>query len=239
MSKNIQPLTEESIIEIGGSISPGQYSEFFSRVLGDKYNPKDDIYFWMNAQTGKTLKEAVEMYGKPIEPKKMGDILSEKRFDVLSKSNKDFIISFDKEIEKLGYDFGGYIGRGTSGSKYMIVYSKTAGRTKKVVARIFFGDNNEVVLKLIIKNVEKHSAYIETAPGHIKDVFAGGSGDCKKCASKNGNCKMVKRYTVGGKQIEKCSERVFRFLNPDIEKFPDYINLLAEFNPVKKAASTV
>ena len=48
---------------------------------------------------------------------------------------------------------------------------------------------------------------------------------------------MRKNYIIDGKQIEKCSGIVFEFWNPATEKLIDYINLLAEFYPVKKAKS--
>ena len=233
MGKNANSLTEDTVIEVGGSISLGQYRDFFRKALGVKFNPKDDLYFWLNFQTGKTLKEALEVYGKPIELKSMAEILSEKRFDMLSKPDKDFIIAFDKEISKLGYDFGGGIGKGNLGSKYMIFYSKAGVKSKKAVARIFLWDN-EIILKLIFDNVQKHSAYIEASPEHIKEVFVSERDDCRKCNPNGEVCRMTKNYTLDGRQIQKCSECVFQFLEPNLDKLPDYINLLAEFYPARK-----
>jgi len=46
---------------------------------------------------------------------------------------------------------------------------------------------------------------------------------------------MRKTYTIDGKQMEKCSGVVFEFYNPTMEKLGDYMGLLAEFYPAKKA----
>jgi hypothetical protein len=233
MERNNEPLTGETIIEVGKSISPEQFREYFYRTLGEKFNPRDkNLYLWMSYQTGKTLSEAVENYGKHIETKNMNDILLEKRFDNISKSNKDFIISFDKEVGTLGYDFGGHIGSGHAQGNLMIIYKKKDIKSSKVIARILIRDDC-IILKLILGNVEKHSSYISNAPKHIKDIFIGDFDDCRGCNTKTAKCRRIKKYNINGKIYEKCSEKVFRFIRPVIENLPDYIDLIKEFYPIK------
>lgn len=233
MSKNTKPLTENSIIDWSSTLV--NYREFFVKTFGIK-KPGGDFYYWLNTQTGKTLKEAFEAYGNEPEPKKMDELLSEARFSLISKADQALITAFDKEMVKLGCGFGGSIGRGDINGKFMIVYSLTAVTSKKAMARIFIRDH-EIVLKLILSDVEKHSSYIENAAAHIKDVFTGKDGDCAACNPKKEACRMRKTYTIDGKLSVKCSEKIFLFRQPTIEKLPDYIGLLAEFYPNKKPVS--
>lgn len=231
MNQNTQPLTENSIIDWSSSMI--NYREFLTKIMGLKLTSGYDFYFWLNRQTGKTLKEAIKTYGEEPEQKNMNEILLEERFNAISEVDKTFIVAFDKEIGKLGYDFGGSIGKGDYNGKFMITYYKTGVKSQKVVARIFIRDN-EIILKLILTDVKKHSSYIENAAAQIKDVFVGKHGDCD-CNPKNENCRMIKTYTIDGKQMEKCSERVFEFWKPNVDILPDYIRLLTEFYPVKKS----
>ena len=223
MNQTIQPLTENSVIDWSHSMV--SYREFCTKTLGLELKPEHDFYFWLNSQTRKTLKEAIETYGKEPEQKNIGAILSEKRFDVISKADKAFISAFDEAIGKLGYAYGNSIGKSDNG-KFMIVYSKQGVKSQKVIARIFIRDS-EIILKLILTDVEKHSFYIANAAGHIKDVFLGKDGDCTSCNPK-GKCRMMKHYSIDGKPIIKCSERVFLFWQPSVEKLPDYMGLLSE-----------
>ena len=233
MNENTKPLTENSIIDWSSSLV--NYREFFIKTFGIK-KPGGDFYFWLNAQTGKTLKEAFEAYGKELEQKNMNELLTEVRFNIISKADKAFITAFDNEMAKFGCDFGGSIGKGDHNGKFMIVYSLTAVKSKKAMARIFVRDD-EIVLKLILSDVKKHNTYIENAAAHIKDEFVGKQGDCS-CNPKKETCRMRKTYTIDGKLIVKCSEKIFFFRQPTMEKLPDYADLLAEFYPVKKEMSS-
>ena len=230
MIANTKTLTENSIIDWSSSLV--NYREFFIKFFGIE-RPGSDFYFWLNAQTGKTLKEAFEAYGKESEPKNIDELLSEARFDMISKTDKTFITAFDKEMVKLGCDYGGSIGKGDHNGKFMIAYSLAAVARKKVMARIFVRDN-EIVLKLILSDVKKHCSYIENAAAHIKEVFIGEHGDCS-CNPKKETCRMRKTYTIDGKLSVKCSEKIFIFQQPTIEKMPDYIDILAEFYPMRKS----
>jgi len=224
-------LTEETIIEIGKSIPLYKFRAFFQEATGEDLSGSE-FQPWLNTQAGKTLKEALASYRDAATPKSMAQILSEERFSIVSAADKGFILSFDKGMNELGYDFGGAIGDGYCWGKYMIIYSKTGVKSKKVIARIFIRESG-IVLRLFFNDVDKHRAYIESAPEHIKSVFVNSHGDCS-CNPKKENCRMRKAYTIDGRRIEKCSGVVFEFWNPTAEKLTDYINLLAAFYPVKK-----
>ena len=227
-------LTEDTIIEIGKSIPLHKFRAFFQEATGEDL-PGGEFQSWLNAQARKTLKDALASYCDAEKPKNMENLLSEERFNIISKADKNFILGFDKAITELGYDFGGAIGDGYCWGKYMIIYSKTGVKNKKVIARIFIRES-EIVLRLFFNDVDKHREYIESAPEYIKNVFINNHGNCS-CNPQKENCRMRKTYTIDDKQIEKCSGVVFEFWNPTAKKLADYINLLAEFYPVKKVNS--
>lgn len=232
---NKTKLTEDTIIEIGKSIPLSKFRNFFEEATGKKLSG-GEFQPWLNAQSGKTLKEAVEAFSQATEQKSMKEIMEENRFSIVIDSDKEFIKLFDKEIETLGYDFGGGIGGGYCWGKYMIIYSKTGVKTKSVAARIFIKENG-ILLRLFFNNVDKHRNYIENAPEHIKEVFTGNHGNCS-CNPKKENCRIRKTYVIDDIHIEKCSGVVFEFCNPTILKLPDYIALLNEFYPTRKAERT-
>jgi len=223
---SINSLTEDTVIEISKSIPISKFRDFFVKATGKELSGWE-FQPWLNMQVGKTLKETIAVYCEAIERKNMEKILLEDRFNIVSGSDKIFITAFDKEIGHLGYSFGGGIGDGYCWGKYMVVYTKANVKSKNVVARIFIREDC-IVLRLFVNNVDKHRAFIENAPTHIKDVFIGNQGTCS-CNPKKENCHMRKTYTIDGKTIEKCSGVVFEFWNPPIEKLPDYIDLLKEF----------
>lgn len=165
----------------------------------------------------------------------MQTILTEERFQFISEEDREFILAFNREISKLGYDFGGSIGSGYCWGKYMIIYSKTGVKNKQVAARIYIRDSS-IVLRLYLNQIDKHRAFLESTPAHIKDVFTGEHAECKHCHNdKDGVCKFRKTYTIDSKYFEKCNGVTFEFWKPDLQKLPDYINLLREFYPTKKA----
>jgi hypothetical protein len=165
----------------------------------------------------------------------MKNVLAEERFNIISEDNKAFIQAFDKEISKLGYGFGGNIGSGFCWGKYMIIYSKIAVKSKQVAARIYIRENS-IVLRLFLNKIDKHREYIENAQGFIKEAFTGEHGTCNHCRNDIGGiCKFRKTYTLESKFIEKCNGITFEFWEPNLEKLPDYVSLLKEFYPVKKA----
>ncbi|MFC1886249.1 hypothetical protein ACFLZM_04265 [Thermodesulfobacteriota bacterium] len=167
----------------------------------------------------------------------MKDILKEDWFDPISNNDKAFIIAFDNEMTKLGYDSGGKIGSGYVWGKYMIIYRKSRVKSKKVFARIYIRDEN-VVLRLFFSKIDRHREYIENSPPHIKMVFAGDYGNCQRCHNhKDGICKFTKAYTLEDRLIEKCNGTTFEFHNPSTSRIADYMDLFTEFYPGKKRSS--
>ena len=233
MSKGI--LSEDTIIEIGKSIPLSKYEAFFKEATG-KNLPGSEFKTWLSTQSGKKLKDACAEYCNASERKNISERLAEQRFDYISEHDKAFIIAFDEGIGRLGYDYGGGIGEGYCWGKNMVIYSKTGVKAKKVAARIFIREDC-IVLRLFFNNIDKHRAFLENAPEHIKDVFLPGHGDCNHCKGighrEDGNCSFRKAYTLDGSLIEKCAGVVFEFHQPNIEKLPDYLALLGEFYPTK------
>jgi hypothetical protein len=162
--------------------------------------------------------------------------LSTERFSFISEENKNFILAFDEEIRELGYDSGGSIGDGYCWGKFMIIYSKTGVKSKKVIARIYIREN-EIVLRLFLNKIDDHRKFIEEAPEYIKSVFTGEHGRCKHCKNQKGDdCRFRKTYTIDGGVIEMCNGMTFEFWEPTKEKLPDYLELLGEFYSRKKSA---
>jgi hypothetical protein len=91
------------------------------------------------------------------------------------------------------------------------------------------------VLRLFLNAIDKHRAYIEKAPSHIKEAFVGEAGNCQHCHNeKAGKCRFRKTYTLDDRLIEKCNGITFEFHHPSIERIPDYIALFTEFFPNRK-----
>jgi hypothetical protein len=177
----------------------------------------------------------------------MEKLLKEERFNFVSKENKNFINEFTKKMNLFGYDFGGKIGTGACWGNYMVIYSQTGIKNKKIIARIYIRDKgviiwggnenkfeNSIVLRLFFNNIDKHREYIENAPAYIKEPFTkeSGYGVCNHC---NKDCRMRKIYTIGGKQFEKCSGAVFEFHDPKIEYINEYMDILKEFYDKKSS----
>ena len=230
MAKNI--IAEDTVIEIGKSVPLYKYRGYFEQATG-KVIPSEAFMPWLNTQTGKTVKDALDAYIGGAQPKSMGEILKEERFSIISEADKAFITAFDEGISALGYDFGGFIGDGYVWGKYMIIYSKTGVKSKKIAARIYIRENS-IALRLFLNDIQKHDSYIENTPEHIKNAFTGGFGDCS-CNPKKENCRSRKTYTIDGRQHEKCSGVAYEFWEPTVEKLEDYTDLLREFYPLKKA----
>jgi hypothetical protein len=164
----------------------------------------------------------------------MIDLLNEQRFDFVAQDEKRFIFTFDDAMTKLGYTFGNNIGSGYCWGRYMLIYRKAGGKSKNVFARIYIRDE-DIVLRLFLNAIDKHRGYIENSPSHIKEVFVGDHGKCKRCHNnKDGVCRFRKTYTIDGQLIEKCNGITFEFLNPSIQKLSDYVSLFTEFYPNRK-----
>lgn len=167
----------------------------------------------------------------------MRTLLDENRFDFISADDKAFMLAFDDEMSRLGYAFGGKIGDGFCWGRYMALYRKVGVKSETVYARIYIRET-EIVLRMFLNQVDKHRAFIEKAPAHIKNVFTGPRGDCEHCHNdKGGVCKFRKTYTIENRLIEKCNGIVFEFFEPDLAKLDYYIALFTEFYPLKKGTA--
>jgi hypothetical protein len=143
-----------------------------------------------------------------------------------------------------GYDYGNEIGPGYCWGNYMMIYSKTGVKSKKVIARIYIRDNdtiiwggkehkfkNGIVLRLFLTNIDKHRNYIENAPSYIQKPIIDENGICRHCKDK---CNHRKTYTINEKYIEKCDGETFWYTEPKVENIDDYMNILKEFYQGKK-----
>lgn len=165
----------------------------------------------------------------------MNEILKESRFDFISDPDRAFILAFDAEMARLGYDFGGQIGSGYCWGKYMLIYRKSGVKSDRVYARIYIRETS-TVLRLFFTDIDRHRRYIEGAPAYIKEVFAGDQGRCQHDKDDlDGHCKFRKTYTLDGQLIEKCNGIVFEFHDPSVEYIPDYLALFKEFYPKRRA----
>jgi hypothetical protein len=164
----------------------------------------------------------------------MNNILQEKRFGFINNKDKAFILAFNDEMDRLGYDFGGKIGSGFCWGKYMVIYRKTGVKSDRVYARIYIRDTR-IVLRFFFNDIDKHRTFIETSPDYIKEVF---TGDLAKCNHDrddgNGSCMFRKSYTIDGRFIEKCNGITFEFHEPNLSKLQDYLSLFTEFYRQKK-----
>jgi len=226
-------VTEDTIItEYGKSIPVGAYEKYFKEALGNELFL--GFHAWLGDQAGKTVKEALVSYDDTSQTKPMEQILSEERFNIISKADKAFIVDFDKMLGELGYDYGGgYIGGAVAGwEKYgMIAYGKTSVKSRPCLARVYANQNGEIYFRFYLTKVDKHMQYIESTPAHIKNAFKFEGGDCQSC---NTACAPGKVYTIDGQLMRKCNHSTFFFYAPSVDKFFDYKNLLMRFFPKKK-----
>jgi hypothetical protein len=164
----------------------------------------------------------------------MRTFLDEPRFDFITGDDHDFILAFNDEMTRLGYDFGGNIGSGYCWGRYMLIYRKTNVRSDKVYARIYLREPG-VILRLFLSGIDEHRSFLERSPTHIKEVFTGPPGDCEHCHNeKDGACRFRKTYTLDDRVFEKCNGIVFEFQEPNTRKLGDYIDLFSEFFPSRK-----
>ena len=226
-------LTENTIIKIGKSMQGHRAHAFLEEITGKSVSGWE-MKPWLATQEGKTIKETIASFIELAKSKKTEERLLEERFDFISEADKAFIAAFDKNIGELEYDCGGSIGEGGCWGNYMIIYTQTGVKSKKVIARIYIrGDG--IVLRLFFSAIDKHRAYVENTPEHIKSVFTNNHGNCR-CNPRYENCKHRKTYSIDGKKIEKCDGYVFEFSEPTVEKLPDYMSLLTEFYMPGKTA---
>jgi len=235
MNKKIikETLTEDTVIG-SRKITAAEFRKFFQKTLGDDYEKYPVVHNVIKVSLnhkGKTLKEIVNECYDPTGSKSLEEILSEDRFKIISASDKNFIITFDKAMNEAGYDFGGTI----SGNKDLmtIVYGKTGTKTRPRPACFHIYDDGAVCLKLYLYKIDDRRQYIENAPAHIKEILINDTGKCTACNFRDGKCKFkcTKTYTIDRRLFHKC---YFELANLAVENIPDYIDLLSEFYPMKK-----
>jgi hypothetical protein len=162
-------------------------------------------------------------------------ILNEDRFSFVSPQDKRFISTYDEAMNQLGYNFGGQIGSGFCWGRFMLIYRKTGVKSDRVYARIYLQENG-IVLRLFMSDIDGHRLFIENAPWHIKEVFVGEAGRCKHCHNQvNDDCRFRKTYTIDGQLIEKCNGETFWFCKPELARLDDYLALFTEFYPMKSS----
>ena len=116
----------------------------------------------------------------------------------------------------------------------MIIYSRDGAPGRPVAARIYMREDG-IVLRLFLNDLDKHRAYLESAPPLIRDVFTGAHADCRRCHNeKEGRCRFRKSYTLFGRRYDKCNGVTFEFGAPTLEKLPAYMDLLREFYPARR-----
>lgn len=162
----------------------------------------------------------------------MKELLSQQEFDFIKTDDKDFIISFDNEMNKLGYTCDSTIGNGYCWGKNMIIYAKAGVKNKKSYARVYIREE-DIVLRLYFSNVDQHSKEIGQAPALIQEAFIGQYPSCDHCHEKT-ECIHQKRYTINGNPYEVCDGKAFWFFNPNTAHLPEYLKLFTTFYPQKK-----
>jgi hypothetical protein len=233
MSKKNKLLADDTVI-VFKEIPVGEYRKYFVHAIGNEIlgNGGMDFQNWLSTQAGKTLKEAADEYFHPLGHEKMEDFLTERRFNIVSEPDKAFIIAFDKAINELGYDFGGVFNWGHSwGSRITIIYGKTGTKSRPCPARIHIREN-DILFQMYFTKIDAHHQYIEAAPAYIKEVFTDYNNNkgCTSCRDKCG----PKEFTIDGHFKSVCRDAPFWFHNPQVDKLPDYMGLMAEFYPQKR-----
>ena len=169
----------------------------------------------------------------------MEELLKEDKFSFISSRDKSFIQAFNTEMTLRGYTFGDRIGSGYCWGKYMLIYTKVGVKSKKVYARIYIQEDC-IVLRLFLNDIDRHRNYIENTPAYIRQVFTGEHARCQHCHNdKEGICRFRKTYTLENRMIEKCNGITFEFHDPDLKKLPDYLSLFKEFYPLKKIINSL
>lgn len=165
----------------------------------------------------------------------MKDLLKDEAYDFVSPGDKEFIVAFDTEMNRLGYTCSQTIGDGYCWGRKMIIYTKAGVKSKKSYARIYLR-GNDLILRMYFSNVDKQRQAIEQAPGYIQQAFTGDYGACRHCHNmkEDGSCSHRKSYTLHDKQYEFCDGFAFWFFSPNLEGIQEYIKQFLAFYPEKR-----
>ena len=151
-------------------------------------------------------------------------LLIERKLASIPIPDKAFLLAFDQEMEKIGYDFGTVIGKGTTDEPAIMNYVK-CGTHNSPAVRVFVSEGR-VNLKMLPKKLTPHFSYIESAPAHIKEIFTAYHENCVSCTTQ---CRTHKKYAIDGRFIQKCQPD--KDLKPSLEYLSDYMRLFLEFFP--------
>lgn len=164
----------------------------------------------------------------------MKNLLEDVAYSFVCSKDKEFIVAFDAEMNKLGYTCNQTIGDGYCWGRKMIIYTKAGVKSKKSFARIYLREN-DLILRMYFSNVDKQRQAIEQAPDYIQQAFTGDYGACRHCHNmkEDSSCSHRKSYTIHGKKYELCDGFAFWFFSPDITRIPEYIKLFLAFYPEK------
>ena len=170
----------------------------------------------------------------------MDVLLNKPEYQYIGELNRDVIIRFNNEMEKLGYTCNNTIVPGFCWGNHMIIYTKANVKSKKSYARIYLKDN-ELIVRMYFSDVNSKKEVIEESPEYIKDAFTGEYGYCKFCHNMkdDGSCSHRKSYQIDNKDYHFCDGYAFWFFNPTIDKIPEYIKLFMTFYPQKKEIETL
>lgn len=165
----------------------------------------------------------------------MKSLLTDAAYSFISSGDKEFMIAFDDEMNRLGYTCNKTIGEGYCWGKKMIVYTKSGVKSKKSYARVYLREDT-LVLQLYFSNVDKQRQAIEKAPGYIQEAFTGDYGRCSHChnSKENGSCSHRKSYTIHNMPYELCDGYAFWFFAPTTARLPEYSKLFLAFYPPAK-----
>lgn len=165
----------------------------------------------------------------------MRDLLKEESYRFVSSEDREFIIAFDAEMDRLGYTCNQTIRDGYCWGRKMIIYTKAGVKSKKSFARIYMREN-DLILRMYFSIVDKQRQAVERAPDYIQQAFTGDYGTCKHCHNmkEDGSCSHRKSYTIFHKRYEFCDGFAFWFFSPDLARIPEYIKLFLAFYPEKK-----
>lgn len=166
--------------------------------------------------------------------KRMKNLLEDEAYSFVCSKDKEFIVAFDAEMNRLGYTCNQTIGDGYCWGRKMIIYTKSGVKSKKSYARIYLREN-DLILRMYFSNVDKQRQAIEQAPDYVQQAFTGDYGACKHCNNmkEDSSCSHRKSYTIYSKKYELCDGFAFWFFSPDIIRIPEYIKLFLAFYPEK------
>ena len=97
----------------------------------------------------------------------MINLLKDEAYSFVSSEDKEFIVAFDAEMNRLGYTCNQTIGDGYCWGRNMIIYTKAGVKSKKSYARIYMRDN-DIILRMYFSNVDKQRQCLQAPRSLVK-----------------------------------------------------------------------